>query len=108
MVDKDDLSVTTLSKENGLSDIKVSNLFYDPFNEQIIVIYEDSNIDVVHADGSVSNLPFIQSNTSILGGKSINQVFFQNKTTAYIATDFGVIGFNPEKLEFPFTTFTSL
>jgi ligand-binding sensor domain-containing protein len=107
MVDKDDLSVSTLSKENGLSDIKVSNLFYDPFNEQIIVIYDDSNIDVVHADGSVSNLPFIQSNTSILGGKTINQVFFQNKNSAYIATDFGVIGFNPEKLEFPFTTFTS-
>lgn len=107
MVDKGDLSVTTLSKENGLSDIRVSNLFYDPYNEQIMIIYEDSNIDVVHADGRVSNVPFIQSNTSILGSKSINQVYFQSKTNAYIATDFGIIGFNPEKLEFPFTTFTS-
>ncbi len=107
MVDKDDLSITILSKENGLSDVKVSNLFYDPYNDQLLIIYDDSNIDVLQPDGSVFNLPFIQSNTTILGSKSINHVFFKNKDNAYIASDFGIIGFNPRRLEFPFTTFTS-
>ena len=105
-IDKSDLSVKFLSKENGLSDVRVSKLFFDRFNDQLIIIYQDDNIDFLKNSGLV-NIPFIQSNTFILGSKTINDFYASKKDFALWATDFGIIGFNPENYDFLFTTFTS-
>ncbi|MBK9255517.1 MAG: hypothetical protein IPM42_08525 [Saprospiraceae bacterium] len=107
MIDKTDLSVRFLSKEDGLSDVKVSKIFYDKYNDQLIIVYRDSNIDIVKGN-DVINLPFIRENTTILGSKNINFVSIADENNAYIATDFGVVGLNLKKLEFTFTTFTDL
>lgn len=103
-VDKDDLSVEFFSKENGLTDIVVSNLYYDHASEQLMVIYGNNNIDIIHGT-EVVNVPFIESNTSVLGSKSVNDVFFKDGI-AYMATDFGILGYDLEALEFVFTTFS--
>ena len=102
---KEDLSVKFMSKEDGLSDISIANMFYDDRNNQLILIYADNNIDVIQ-DEDVYNLPFIKTNTSITGSKTINDFHISNQKDAYMATDFGILGFNLQKLEFPFTTFT--
>ena len=88
-IDKEDLSVRFLSRENGLSDVRASKLFYDAFNNQVIIIYDDNNIDFLKNTGIV-NIPFIQTNTSILGSKTINDFYASAKNFALWATDFGL------------------
>ena len=104
---KEDLSVKFLSKEDGLSDVRISNLYYDPYNDQLILVYVDNNIDIIK-DDEIYNIPFISNNTSIAGGKNVNDIFISDFQEAFLATDFGILGFNTQKLEFPFTTFTDL
>ena len=106
-INKEDLSVRFFSKEDGLSDVNISRLHYDEANEQLIIIYSDSNIDIIQEDDIV-NLPFVKTNSNILGSRQINDVFIADDTYAYMATDFGVLGFNLQKLEFSFTTFTDI
>jgi len=106
-LDKEDLSVGFLAKEDGLSDAVVANLYFDNVNEQLILIYANQNIDVIKGN-DVFNLPFISTNTNIIGSKKINQLYIDNGDRAYLATDFGILGFNLRNLTFPFTTFTQL
>lgn len=104
-IDQNDLSVKFLSKEDGLSDVIIQNLYYDKNHDQLFVIYSDNNIDIISGD-EVINIPTIKNNTSVLGSKSINDIFM-TEDIAYIATDFGVLGFDLVSHEFLFTTFTS-
>lgn len=106
-LDKEDLSVDFLAKEDGLTEVDVSKLKYDKNNDQLIVAYINSNIDIIK-DDEVINLPFIETNTSILGSKVINDLYLADDKSAYFATDFGILGFDLEALEFSSTTFTSL
>ncbi|MBK6665242.1 MAG: hypothetical protein IPG48_03600 [Saprospiraceae bacterium] len=71
----------------------------------MIIVYSDNNIDILNG-GHVTNIPFIQTNTSVLGSKTINDIFIKDHI-AYMATDFGVLGFDLDALEFTFTTFTT-
>jgi hypothetical protein len=107
VINKDDLSASFLAKEDGFSGVNTSFIAYDKFNDQLIIFYKDSNIDILKGV-DVNSLPFIRSNSSIVGSKSINDLHLVNGEQSYIATDFGVLGFNPAKQEFPFTTFTDL
>ncbi len=107
VINKDDLSASFLAKEDGFSGVNTSFIAYDKFNDQLIIFYKDSNIDILKGV-DVNSLPFIRSNSSIVGSKSINDFHLVNGDQSYIATDFGVLGFNPAKQEFPFTTFTDL
>ncbi len=106
-VDIDDLSVEFFAKEDGLSDVNISKLYFDKFNEQLIIVYEDNNIDILKGNDFI-NIPFIKTTNNILGSKTINDFYVSNEDFAYLATDFGVLGFNLKKLEFSFTTFTNL
>lgn len=104
-IDKSDLSVDFLAKEDGLSDVTIAFLKYDQVNDLLIIVYSDSNIDILK-DTDIYNIPFIKSNTNIIGSKKINDLYVSDDDIAYMATDFGIVGFNLKKLEFAFTTFT--
>ncbi|MFN8338944.1 MAG: hypothetical protein U0T36_07975 [Saprospiraceae bacterium] len=104
-VDQNDLSVKFFSKEDGLSDVIIQHLYYDKNQDQLFIIYADNNIDII-SGAEVINIPTIKNNTSVLGSKTINDIFF-SEDIAYIATDFGVLGFDLISHEFLFTTFTS-
>ncbi|MFZ1749853.1 MAG: hypothetical protein WAU01_06660 [Saprospiraceae bacterium] len=106
-IDKDDLSVDFISKEDGISDVDVSGLYYDKSNSQLIIVYTNNNIDIMKGS-DIINIPFIETNTSIFGSKSVNDFYIATDKEAYIATDFGILGFDLKNLEFPFTTFTQL
>ncbi len=106
-IDKEDNSVEFLSKENGLTEINVQEIYYDKNNEQLIIIYLDNSIDI-YTKSEVISIPFIKTNNNILGSKTINDFFIENASKGYFATDFGVLGFDLNKLEFLFTTFTDL
>jgi sugar lactone lactonase YvrE len=92
----DDNSVERLNKINGLSDIGIVLLRYNPGNRTLLVIYEDANIDVIK-DDKVINFPDIKLKT-ITGKKNINEVFFQGNL-AYLSCGFGIVLFDTDKLE---------
>jgi hypothetical protein len=104
-IDKNDLTLSYLITEDGLSSTTVKLLKYDFSQELLIIVYDDNNIDIIQG-GEIINLPFIKNNNSIIGNKDINDVFIDQNGKAYMATSFGLLIFNTEKLEFATTAFT--
>ncbi len=92
----DDNSIEKLSKINGLSDVGVKLLRYNANNNMVVVIYDNSNIDLIK-DGKVTNFPDIERK-SITGSKVINEIYF-NKNIGYIACAFGIIKLDLDKIE---------
>lgn len=107
VIDKNDLAVEFLAKEDGITDVNIKILKYDKFNNQLIVVYNNSTIDILSEDG-VFSIPFIATNTGIIGGRSVNDIFIKDENIAYLATDFGVLGLDLKRNEFRFSTFTQL
>jgi hypothetical protein len=104
---KEDLSHEVFTTIEGLSGASISRVEYDLFNQQLIIIYTDSDIDVIK-DGSIINLPFIRRNTNIIGSREILDFHLHDRNLAFMATAFGLIELNPVNLEFRSTTFTNL
>ncbi|MDH3650198.1 MAG: hypothetical protein OEQ53_10975 [Saprospiraceae bacterium] len=105
-IDKDDLSMQFFSKVEGLSDIGIQLVEYAAKESALIVIYQNSNIDLIF-DDEIINLPQIKSNTQIVKDRTILDVFVSSPY-AYLATGFGLVQLNLEQLEFGFTTFTDV
>ncbi|MEZ4907942.1 MAG: hypothetical protein R2771_09980 [Saprospiraceae bacterium] len=49
-VDKEDFSVDIFDKTNLLSDVEIVQHCYDSFNNQLILIYKNGNIDIISDD----------------------------------------------------------
>ena len=105
-IDKQDFSVDFLTKIEGLSDIGINKIKYNELADVLIIIYNNSNIDLVK-EGGIINLNDIQKNTSIVGDRTIYDIFFDEKS-AFLSTGFGIVKLNLEREEFEFTTFTGL
>lgn len=86
-----------LSRRDGLSDVGVAGVDYDPVTRQVVVVYSSTNIDIIRPDGSVRNLNDIVRK-GISGSKTINEVRVAGDR-AYVATDFGLVVINLAKLE---------
>lgn len=105
-LDKTDRSTHYYTKVEGLSDVGIKLMRYNPATKNILIAYTNSNLDVLNPEnGEVSNLPFIQKNTSLGGAKSLNSITFYGKD-AFICASFGVVKLNLETLETDFTLFT--
>lgn len=94
--DKSDNSVERFSKVNGLTDAGIVQLAYDKDTKCIIVVYDNSNIDIIQND-RVYNIPDIKIR-SIEGSKSINNITFHNKK-AYLSCGFGIVVLDLERKE---------
>lgn len=76
------------SKVNGLNDIGVSCIGFDEASGQLVVVYNNSNVDVIK-DGIVKNISDIKRST-VSGNKNILSVYCLNKK-AYLCSGLGVI-----------------
>lgn len=95
--EESELSPEAVTKINGLSDVGVLLLRTNPYNNRLLVIYENSNIDVIDLNGKITNYPDLKLKI-FTGKKGINEVTFV-KQYAYIATGFGIVMFDTDKLE---------
>ena len=102
IIDKEDNSIEVLSKVDGLSDTGVSEIIFDESNDQLIIAYTNSVLDIV-AGSEVIRISDILDKTSIQGDKQIYDMYIQNGEFLYIATGFGLVQFNLVTLEFGFT-----
>lgn len=95
--DEQEKSIESWNKINGLSDIGIRLLRTNHYNNKLLVIYDNSNIDIIDANEQLKNYPDIKLK-SINGKKIINEVTF-DKQFAYLACGFGIIVFDTDKLE---------
>ena len=93
----DDNSVDKLTKVEGLSDVGVQFVRRNPHNNALMVIYKNTNIDVIRPDGTITNFSDIKRK-SIQGKKYINEVTFKGNF-AYLACGFGIVVFDTDRLE---------
>lgn len=79
--------VEIVSRVNGLSDVTVRKLAYDPQSKCMIIAYEGANLDVIQ-NGIITNIPDIAKRI-ILGEKQIHAITIY-KGKAYLSCSFGV------------------
>lgn len=96
-IDESDFSTEKLNKINGLHDVGIRLLRTNPNNNKLLIVYDNSNIDVINSDDEVKNYSEIKSKV-LSGKKIINDVTFKNQF-AYLASGIGIIVFDTEKLE---------
>ena len=85
------------SKVNGLNDFGVSCIGWDDATQQLVIAYNNSNIDILGKTGLIKNIGDIQR-SSVSGNKTIYQVYCKNGL-AYLSTGLGVIVANLSKYE---------
>lgn len=89
--DFDNKDFNTLTNHNILSETIVKDLFYNPWHNYALALYESGNIDILLDNGRVRNIPGFM-NSQLPLSKNVNSVTFDfaNKTV-YLATDFGFV-----------------
>ena len=107
-IDKSDVTdFMFFSKIDGLTDVGIKQIKYNEFSEQLIVVYDNSNIDIIE-DGEVTNIGDVKNNQILTGDRSINDIHVLNEEQVFFGTAFGVIELNLERLEFTSTVFTNI
>ncbi|WP_166648147.1 two-component regulator propeller domain-containing protein [Hymenobacter sp. UV11] len=86
-----------LSRRDGLSDVGVAALAYDSASAQLVVVYNNGNIDLLGANGGVRNVTDLLRKESQIA-KKIYQVQVYNGL-AYIGTTLGVVVLDLAKRE---------
>ncbi len=81
-------TITRYSKVTGLNDVGVSTIGWDEASKQLVIVYNNSNIDVLK-DRIVRNIGDVQRST-VSGNKTINYVYC-NGGRAYLCSGLGVI-----------------
>ncbi|MDR1980667.1 MAG: T9SS type A sorting domain-containing protein [Tannerellaceae bacterium] len=97
---KEDRSIETYDKKNGLSDCEIRFIRYNKQTKSLLIIYRNGHIDLLKENGIV-NIPDLYTNTSIRN-KEVNAVFIHNEY-AYISTAFGIIALDMNREEIPET-----
>lgn len=86
--DKDDNSVTRITKIQGLSDIGISCIAYNTSTKTLVIAYSDANIDLIQKN-AIINISDIYRKT-ILGNKTINSIYCLGNI-AYLQCGFGIV-----------------
>lgn len=91
---KNDGSILTFDCENGMNDVKVSHIAWNKTTQQLIIVYNNSNIDIMDINGNNINVPDIYNKT-MSESKTVNAITIHGKY-AYLATNFGIVKLDME------------
>lgn len=86
---KSDLEQQFISTIDGLSGVGVEWASYNSEVDALVVIYEDSNIDIIYED-EIININDIRRNTQLSGDRSVRNLF-QWEHSIILATGFGLV-----------------
>ncbi|RZK44660.1 MAG: hypothetical protein EOO59_21700, partial [Hymenobacter sp.] len=96
-VDKTLNTTQRLSRREGLSDVGVNAVAYDSLHSQVVVAYQNGNLDVLRANGAVQNITDVLRKP-VQGAKSITQIQVYDGV-AYLASNLGVVVLDLTKFE---------
>jgi len=88
--------VERYSKVSGLNDLGVSCIAWDDLSRQLVIVYNNSNLDLLKGD-NVNNIGDIKR-SSIVGNKTIYNIFCSGGL-AYLSSGLGIIVADLAKLE---------
>lgn len=94
-VTKEDHSITTLSRVDGLSGVNISTIEYEAATGAVLLAYDGGLVDMIRGNEIVP-IPYIVNSSNIFGDKSVTNFSFHNKL-AYLSTDFGVVVYDIEQ-----------
>ena len=92
-----DQSINTYDKLHQLSDTYVSLIAWNQKAQRLIIVYSNSNIDLMTLTGNVTNISALYSK-SMTQDKTVNSIFISEQY-AYLATGFGLVKVNMERAE---------
>ena len=96
-ISKKDALVETYTKLDGLSENEITDIQYNEEKGCLIIVYSNSNIDIIESDGVIYNIPDLyQKQMSV--NKTVHQITM-DKEYAYLSTGFGIVVVNLEKKE---------
>lgn len=107
-IDKDELSIRRLTRADGLSETNVRLLRYHESTETLIIVYQNSVIDLFFPDGSFETLTQIDNFNASGGDTRINGISFGPGNLVFFSAAFGVTAIDLDDLTFQFTTFTGI
>ncbi|MFL5786528.1 MAG: two-component regulator propeller domain-containing protein [Flavisolibacter sp.] len=88
--------INRISKVSGLSETGVSTINYNPYINNLLIAYANSNIDILDQAG-IHNIPELKR-LSVSGNKTIYNIYPDN-TFYYLATGLGIILVDGVKME---------
>ena len=94
---KQDQSIRTFDKTKGLTDTDISFIKWCPQAKRLVIIYSNSNIDLMDVNGNVSNVSDLYSK-SMTGDKTINNIYIYEQY-AYLCCGFGIVKLNVKDAE---------
>ncbi|MEL6804373.1 MAG: hypothetical protein AAFO91_11415, partial [Bacteroidota bacterium] len=107
-IDKEELSIRRLTRADGLSETNVRLIRYHPPTDILIIVYQNSVIDLFFPDGSFETLTQIDNFNASGGDTRINGMDFGPGNLVYLSAGFGVTALDLDDLTFPFTTLTGI
>jgi hypothetical protein len=87
-LNKSDNTLERITKIDGLSDLSIGRIAFNPYNNILFVGYENGNIDLIEGT-TITNISDIKR-ASIIGSKTINNIYFIGDL-AYVSTGFGIV-----------------
>lgn len=96
-------TIGKLSTVNGLSDVGISTIAHSPFQDLLMIGYENGNIDIM-LPNRFHNIPYIRTKL-MQGSKRINHFCFVSPTRVLVSTDFGIVDINLQRFEISDTYF---
>ena len=97
LYNKNDQSIQTFDKTTGMSDVVINHISWNQQTKRLVIVYDNSNIDLMDLNGNVVNIPDIYNKT-MTGDKTVNSITHSGKY-AYIATNFGGVKIDVSKTE---------
>lgn len=86
VLDAETYEVQMLDRATGLSDVQIAAIAYSHTENQLVIAYQNGNIDLVDESGSVVNIPQLKNNNLSIVINSLRV----DSGNAYIGTDKGV------------------
>ena len=94
---QNDQSIYTYDKVNGMSDVDIKHIRWCQQAKRLVVIYSNSNIDLVETNGNITNISDLYSK-SIIGDKTVNSIRIDG-IYAYLVCGFGIVKVNVQRAE---------
>jgi len=105
-VTKSDKHIETYSKVNGLSDNSIVFIAYSQKHGEMLVAYQNGNIDFVADNGQIMNFPDIYR-ANLNASKELNDVLFDGDF-AYLSYPFGIVKWSMRNMEVAETYYIGL
>lgn len=92
-----DNELRTYDKISHLNDVNIKFIKYCKEIEALVIVYENTNIDLLYNDDTIYNISDFKDKT--LSNKTINSLDITG-STAYLSTGFGIVELDLHKKEF--------